>query len=672
MRLNTPEDFVIETIHGVTVADPYQWLEDPLSFRTRTWIEGQTTVAGIYFNAIPNRARLRTRVEEFLAVETYDSLLRAGTRYFYRKRLPHQEQPCVYFREGAHGPDELLIDPDERHAGKYLSFKPLCVSFDGRLLLYEMKNGGERAATFEILEVDTRRRLADTLPHGFLRGFAFSPDGTGFYYVHEASARVGPQGHIAYYHRFGTGLAQDVRAFSTVSDKAKRLHLVCGSQRIGFLVSPLSDPVETDFYVKNLCADSPPEPVLKRAEYRIAPRFVTDRILAITDRHAPNYRIVEIRPRDNQLAEMVEIVPEDDSRIQSWTVAGQELLVSYVHAGKSSICVFDLEGRKTREFSFPPGETVHLLPGPADSEEVVVQTESFTQPKQIRHYARTTGNSTPWLTCAIPFEPSAFQCVETSFPSRDGTRVPIYLVARHDLLNGGPHPVVMTAYGGHGIPAMPQFSVFVALLLDLGCVFALPCVRGGSDLGAAWHNAGRRQKKQTVVDDFLSAADWLIQTRRTVPSKFAIFGGSHSGLLVGAAMTQRPDLFRAVVCIAPLLDMIRYHLFDQAQQWKEEFGTAEDPLDFSALLGYSPYHNVQPGTAYPATLLVSGDADQNCNPLHARKMTARLQDAQTSGHPVLLRYNRHRGHSPVLPLSDRVEALTDRLTFVCHELGLSR
>jgi len=246
----------------------------------------------------------------------------------------------------------------------------------------------------------------------------------------------------------------------------------------------------------------------------------------------------------------------------------------------------------------------------------------------------------------------------------------MYLVGRKEILDRGCHPAIMTSYGGYGVSMTPQFSVFVAFLIERGCLFALPNIRGGSEFGREWHEAAKRRKRQTACDDFLAAAEWLIENGRTTAGRLGIFGGSNSGLLVGAAMTQRPELFRAVVCMVPMLDMLRYHLFDNAQVWREEFGTAEDPEDFRALRAYSPYHQVREGTRYPATMLVSGDADRNCNPLHARKMTARLQAANASSFPVLLDYSPYRGHSPVLPLSQRIEALTDRMAFLCEQLGL--
>jgi prolyl oligopeptidase len=299
------------------------------------------------------------------------------------------------------------------------------------------------------------------------------------------------------------------------------------------------------------------------------------------------------------------------------------------------------------------------------------ERESFTKPVEICSYSTSQPEVKLWNKRKIPFDAQHFRHTQVWFPSKDGTRIPMFLVGREEILEAGAHATIMTSYGGYGVPMTPQFSVFVALLLEHGCLFALPNIRGGSEFGVNWHNAAKRRNRQVAFDDFLSAAEWLIETGRTQRGRLAIFGGSNSGLLVGAAMTQRPDLFRAVLCMVPILDMVRYHLFDNAHVWNDEFGTAEDPEDFRILLRYSPYHQVHDGVQYPATMLVSGDADQSCNPMHARKMTARLQSANASDHPIFLNYSPHRGHSPVLPLSERIEALTDRIAFLCDQLQLS-
>jgi prolyl oligopeptidase len=352
-------------------------------------------------------------------------------------------------------------------------------------------------------------------------------------------------------------------------------------------------------------------------------------------------------------------------------VTESRIFVSYTREIKTQIAVFDLFGKPLGELPIDTSDTVRLASGSFDEDELFFERESFTKPIQIYRYSSRTGEAKLWAERELPFDARAFSHTQVWFTAKDGIRIPMFLVGRHEILEEGRHPTIMTSYGGYGLPMTPQFSVFVAFLLERGCLFALPNIRGGSEFGAEWHEAAKRRNRQVAFDDFICAAEWLVEVGRTEQRRLAIFGGSNSGLLVGAAMTQRPELFRAVVCMVPMLDMLRYHLLDNAHVWKEEFGTAEDPDDFAALLNYSPYHRVQERVSYPATMIVSGDADQNCNPLHARKMTARLQAANVSEHPIFLDYNRHRGHSPVLPLSERIEALTDRMAFLCDQLQLA-
>jgi prolyl oligopeptidase len=393
--------------------------------------------------------------------------------------------------------------------------------------------------------------------------------------------------------------------------------------------------------------------------------------MAITDREAPNFRVVEIRRHIGLEPEFIDVVPCGDQPIQNWTVCGDRVFVSRLRERQTEIEVFDLSGKPLGCVPTNKYDTVRLLGSSEDGDELFFEQESFTKPVQTCTYLPAKSEAMLWAERKVPFHPGGFSHIQVWFPARDGTRIPMFLVGRREVLDGGVHPTIMTSYGGYGVPMTPQFSVFVAFLIERGCLFALPNIRGGSEFGVEWHNAAKRRNRQVAFDDFIAGAEWLIEAGRTDPHKLAIFGGSNSGLLVGAAMTQRPDLFRAVVCMVPMLDMLRCQLFDNAHVWKDEFGTAEKPEDLAALLGYSPYHNVRNGTAYPATMIVSGDSDKNCNPLHARKMTARLQAANLSSHPVFLDYSPYRGHSPVLPLSQRIEALTDRMAFLCDQLQLT-
>ncbi len=663
---------VTEVLHGVPVTDPYRWLEDQESARTREWLSAQTRYARSYLDSIPDRQRVRERIRQLLDIETYDSLQKVGTRYFFRKRVAGQEQPSICLREGRDGPDQVLVDPALRGTGPHTAVKPLRVSPDGRLLLYEVKRGGERTGTFEILDVRTREPLQDALPRGDLRGFAFAPDSQSFYYVHEALEAQDPNYRAAYKHISGTTFAEDKEVFFAGENKNLRLHIVPGAEHLGFLVVRFEENTVTDFYLWPFGSTGDPEPVIWNAQYNFGPLLLKDgRILAITDRGSPNFRIVEVRRCEGCEPELIDLVPPGDLPIQNWIVSGDRIFVSYARRLQTEIDIFDLSGKQLGQVPVNEWDTVRLLGGSENGDELFFEQESFTKPVQICSYLPAKSEVALWAERRIPFDSQCLHHIQVWFPSKDGTQIPMFLVGRQEVLEGGPHPTIMTSYGGYGVPMTPQFSVFVAFLIERGCLFALPNIRGGSEFGAEWHNAAKRRNRQVAFDDFIAAGEWLIETERTEPHKLAIFGGSNSGLLVGATMTQRPDLFRAVLCMVPMLDMLRYHLFDNAYVWKDEFGTAEDPEDLAALLSYSPYHNVRDATAYPATMIISGDSDQNCNPFHARKMTARLQAATVSAYPIFLDYSRYRGHSPVLPLSERIEALADRMTFLCDQLRLT-
>jgi len=667
----SPVEPVTEVLHGVTVTDPYRWLEDQDSLRTREWLRTQSEYARSYLDIIPGRDGIRQRIRELLDVETYDSVQEVSQRYFFRKRPQGQEQFCIYYRQGADGIDQLLIDPAERGTGPYTAVKPLRVSQDGRLLLYEVKEGGERTGRFELFDIEARRTLSDALPRGYLRGFAFAPNARSFFYVHEPCNAQRHSQRTAYHHVLGTGFENDQKIFCAGEGQDLRLLIVPGREHLGFLIVYFADRSITDFFVCLIGSDSPPDSIIRHAEYKFGPMLLQNgRILAITNRAAPNFKIVEVRLRPGLEPEFVDVVPESEARIQSWAVVGAQVLVSYVRKLKTEIEVFDLTGKQLPQLPVGPDSTVRLIGSTADTDEVLYEQESFTQPIKIYRYSPTSHDVSVWADRQVPFDSPKFTHSQVWFTAKDGTSIPMYVAGRRDVIESGPHPTIMTSYGGYGVPMTPQFSVFVAFLMERGCLFALPNIRGGSEFGNAWHEAAKRRRRQVAFDDFISAAEWLIKSGRTKPNKLAIFGGSNSGLLVAAAMTQRPDLFRAVLGLVPMLDMLRYHLFDNAHVWKDEFGTADDPDDFAALLGYSPYHNVLDRTAYPATMLVSGDSDQNCNPLHARKMTARLQAANISDFPIFLDYSPHRGHSPVLPLSERIDALTDRMAFLCEQLDL--
>jgi prolyl oligopeptidase len=670
--LSTPPysdiDPVTDIIHGVPVTDPYRWLEDQDSPSTREWIAQQTAYARSYLDFIPGRDRIRARIQEFLSIETCDSFLISGDRYFFRKRLPHQEQPSIYVRVGVDGKDELLIDPSERGEGKYLAVKPLSVSPDGRLLLYELKHGGERTGAFELLDIETRSRLPESIPRGYLRGFAFAPDCKSFYYAHEPLETNRPLYRAVYKHVLGTPLSADQQVFLAGEDQKLRLTLMVADNRLVYYVFHFGEKRSTDIYLNSLDSSEEPVLIVKNFGYELMLRLLDQKILALTDLNAPNRRIVEIRLHKNADPEFIDLIPESDKVIRGWYATSDRMVVSYLKDLRQDIHVFTFAGSKVGELPIQEDETVRIVGCSSDSDSLLLETESFTKPINVFHFQPAQQEVSLWSARSIPFDASEYAHTSVWYPSKDGTLIHMFLVGRREVLAKRNNPTIMTSYGGYGKPMTPQFSVFAAYMMERGCLFGLPNIRGGSEFGPEWHRAARRRKRQVAFDDFLAGVDWL-ENGWTCPEKMAIFGGSNSGLLVGAALTQRPELLRAVVCMVPLLDMLRYHLFDNTHVWCDEFGTADNREDFESLVAYSPYHNVK-RASYPAVMVVSGDADRNCNPLHARKMTARLQAASTSDQPIFLDYSEYRGHSPVLPLSDRIDALTDRMAFLCDQLKL--
>jgi prolyl oligopeptidase len=666
---DTKVEVVTDLLHGVSVADPYRWLEQQTSPQTRDWIDAQTRYARGYLDRVPGKDRIRSRVSKWFQREDCDSFLRNGNLLIFRKRIAGRQQACICMRGSADGLDQVLLDPLERGLDSYAAVSPLRISPDGQLLLYELKEGGERAGTFQLLDISTGNQLKDFLPRGYLRGFVFSENSRAFYYSHEPietgkrSAR-----RSVYKHILGTDSGWDREIFHAGIGDWLRLVLLSGPRTLGFLVYRFLEKRYTDFYICPIGETLPVVEILRNADYTFVPKMVAGRIFALTNCQAPNRRIVEVQHRTGTAPLFLDLVPETDVPVVSWSVTAQHLVVTYRGPTRTRLAIFDHFGRPVNEVCSSEEETLRVVASHPADDDLLLERESFTRPAEVTWW---NGKENPWRSSSggsFGRASDGFRTLHLSYPSIDGTEIPMYLVGRDDVLTGTDNPTVMTAYGGYGLAVSPQFSVLVRFLLECGCLFCLPGIRGGSELGVRWHHAGRHRNRQTAFDDFLSAALWLRQTART--SRLAIFGASNAGLLMGAALTQRPDLFCAAVCMVPLFDMLRYHLFDRAFVWKEEFGTPEDSQDLDILLRYSPYHNVREGVAYPAVMIVSGDADQNCNAMHARKMTARLQAASVSGRPILLDYNPKRGHSPVLPLSDRIEALTDRLAFLCDQLQL--
>ena len=670
----TPVEPVTEILHGIEVTDPYRWLEDQNSLRTREWLDEQAAYTRAYFEAIPERDRIRTRVCELLALkEVISEPWNIGDRYFFMKRRESGEQPVIAFREGLFGPETILVDPSERGTGTSTAVSIAAVSHDGRFLAYSVRQGGTDHSSIEILDVERRSALPDRLPEGFCTGFVFSSDGTGFYYSQRELHDAHPNYREAFWHQFGTNQSEDRQTFFAEGNSNLFLGIVESSENnvLAYTVYCVGKSPQTSVYLQEM-SSQPAEAKLVVQEIRgcFVPFFVRDQLLAFTDFAAPNFRIVRIDSVHSDPSYWYDIVPESDRRIQQFAVAGNQVFVTRTDRFSTKMDVFGLDGTQKQAPSFPACATIDLLNRTNASEKLFYSYSSISKPAATYWYDVRRQEAGTWSEEDSLVDPLAIAVEETKYSSADGTPIPLFLAAHKSLLHSGPLPTFLTGYGGFGSCVTPRFTAFASFLIEKGFLFAVAALRGGSELGEQWHRAGKRENRQKSFDDFVAAAEWLITEKRSASHRIAIGGGSNAGLLVGAALTQRPDLFRAAICLGPLIDMTRYHLFDFAAGWVDEYGSPEDQDDFRSLLAYSPYHHVSDRATYPAVLLISGDADTRCNPMHARKMAARLQAATSSIHPILLDYKPEWGHTPVQPFSTKIEALTDRLAFVCHELGV--
>jgi prolyl oligopeptidase len=668
---DSPIESRTEILHGIPVTDAYRWLEEQDSPRTRKWVQDQVSFARSHLDALPGRDRVKSRIREVLSTETIDKPRKIGNRVFFVKRVPHFEQPLITMREGLNGQDVTLLNPatyfpDTSHAVDLLS-----VSNNAKLLAFSVRTSGEDFQAIRVLDIDRREVLPDSLPRGFCRGFVFADDSSGFFYAHEP---VDPpnSSRAAYWHRFHSDAIDDIEIFSAGADRNVRLALVGSSSSpyIGFVLTEIGAARTHDFLLVRKRGQDSPQLALTDIRGRFVPRLSRNFAVCFILSDQGNGEIIAANLEHTGGLVWHTVVPQSAGRIHDFAVASNTVFVGYVEDAESRIEIFDITGKPEGSLPTPPQGTSRLFPCNPDSDVLFYRFSSFVQPQNIYCYEVQTKSNRLWSTEQLPFDTPSLVVDKSCCLSADGTRIPVHLM-RHKRSGGGrPLPTLLTAYGGFGHSVTPQFSILGTLLAEKSCLFAVACVRGGSEFGERWHQAAKGHNRQKAVDDFLAASEWLIQNGHTHPNRLAIAGGSNGALLAAAATMQRPDRFRVTLCLGPLLDMLRYHLFDDATNWIEEYGSADNAQDFPFLLAHSPYHQVKDNTSYPAVLFVSGDSDSRCNPMHARKMTARLQAATASQRPILLDYRSQFGHAPAQPLQTRIDLMTDRLSFLCSELGL--
>ena len=646
--------------------DPYRWLEDQESKETRDWIDSQNRHTQSILSALPGREALKKRLTELLKIESVGMPVERSGRYFYSKRRADQDLSVLYVRNGRTGVEEVLVDPHPMSPDKTVSVSLSDVSLDGTLIAFSVRRGGEDEAEVRWLNVETRRELSDTLLRARYFGVAVKPDKSGFYYC-----RHGKEGSRVFYHQMGSDFASDKELFGNgySPDKGIGIELSEDGRHLLMTVFYGSAADKTELHLLDTRDGGTIKPVVTDVQARFYGQIAGDQILVQTNWNAPNSRILRINLKNLERAHWREIIPETEGAIQQVSLAGRKVFVNYLQEVRSIARVFDADGKPLREITFPSLGTVGGVYGRWESDEAFFQFTSFHIPTTIYRYAVEDGKQEVWARLNVPIESDTMEVKQVWYESKDRTRIPMFLVHSKGLKLDGSRPTLLTGYGGFTQSLTPTFTPRAALWVERGGVFAMPNLRGGGEFGEKWHKAGMLDKKQNVFDDFIAAAEWLVKNRYTRPSRLAISGGSNGGLLVGAALTQRPELFRAVVCSYPLLDMVRYHKFLIARFWVPEYGSADDPQQFKFIHAYSPYHQVRAGAKYPAVLLVTGDADTRVAPLHARKMAARLQSATGSSLPVLLHYDTKAGHvGGTAPVSKRIEELADEFSFLDWQL----
>jgi prolyl oligopeptidase len=659
---------VREMVQGTEIIDPYRWLEDQNSPETRAWIDAQNAYSDGMLAKIPGREAIRQQVSALIKIDSMGVPLVTNNRYFFSKRQADQEQASLFLRKGLQGKDELLIDPLPMSAQHTVTVNLASVSEDGSLLAYAVREGGADEVTPHVFDVDARKDLADVFPKARYSGFVVLNDKSGVFLTRDTT-----EGPRVYFHKMGTETAADTEIFGKGYGREKIISCTVTNDNhyLQITVSHGSSGNHTEIYVKDLAGKRPIVTIVKDIPSGFYGQIAGDQMYVRTNWKAPKWRVMEVNLKSPAIDHWRELVPESDTVLEGVSLVGGKLALRVSENVLPHVKLVDLKGRLVREVPLPAVGSISGLIGRWESQEAFFSFTSYHIPPTIYRYDVATGKQTVWSELKIPINPARYEVKQIWYASKDGTKIPMFLAHAKGIKLDGKNPTLLTGYGGFNLNQTPGFSQMAAVWLANGGVFAVPNLRGGGEFGEAWHLAGMMEKKQNVFDDFIAAAEWLIQNKYTTPSRLAIRGGSNGGLLVGAAMTQRPDLFSAVICSYPLLDMLRYQNFLVAKYWVPEYGSSDDPEQFKYIYAYSPYHHVKAGTKYPSVLFISGDSDTRVAPLHARKMTALMQ-AATAGadSPVLLHYDTAAGHSGGTPATKQIENTTDELSYLFWQLGM--
>lgn len=669
----------VDDHHGTPVADPYRWLEDADSPRTADWVAAQNRATFAFLESIPARATLRARLTALWNHPRPGAPFRAGDRWFSTRNDGPQSQTVLCVQEDLRAEPRVLLDPDALSTDGTVAVTGLVVSRDGRWLAWSASESGSDWQTWRVRDVRTGEDLPDIVRWSRFSGAAWSQDGAGFYYSRYGEPAAGQaraqanRGQQVWHHRIGTPQADDTLVYgrpdrpewgfeAQISDDGRWLvlHVGEGTDR------------RNRVFIRDLMNSAAPVVELLDA-FDAGYEFVGSDggvFWFLTDLDAPRGRLIAVDTARPAREQWREIVPEGPDVLRSVKVLNRQFVAQYLRDAHDAVRRFTLAGEPLGEVTLPgPGSVSGFAGRPGDSETFFVFA-SFLNPPEVHRLDLVTGRTSLHQAATCDFDFDRYETRQVFFASRDGTRIPMFLVHRRDLRRDGGNPTLLYGYGGFNAAMTPFFSADRLAWLELGGVFALPNLRGGGEYGETWHRAGMLDRKQNVFDDFIAAAEWLIAEGYTSPPKLAIAGASNGGLLVGTCLVQRPDLFGAALPAAGVMDMLRFHLFTTGSAWVPEYGSPENPEQFRALRAYSPYHNLQPGTCYPPTLVTAADHDDRVVPGHSYKFAARLQAVQACANPVLIRVETRAGHGAGRPTARQIDEAADRYAFLVRALGM--
>jgi len=670
---------VTDNLHGHQITDPYRWLENGDSPETQQFVRDELAYTRSILDKLPGRDQLHKRLTELMSVGTIGTPQLGGPYYFYTRREGMQNQPVLLVREGLHGKDRVLVDPNQMSADGTAAMDWWYPSEDGKFVAYGISNSGSEQSVLHVVESATGKVFPDTIDRTRFGSVAWKKDNSGFYYDRNPRKGDVPAGeefyHVkVFYHAlgsdpvndklvFGDGLgAQEIPGVQLADDDGRWL-----------LIKVFVTYLKSELYLQDLQAGTPPVKITNDEEALYDGEIFRGKIYITSNEGAPRFREFVAEVAHPQRENWKEIIPQSDAVLLNTSVVGEKLIAMYEHNASSELKLFELSGNPIAQVPLPTIGSVAGLGGKWDRKELFFGFQSFTVPPSIYRVDLTTHRSELWDKVNAPIDAAAYEVKQVWFTSKDGTKVPMFVFHKKGLALDGKNPTLLTGYGGFNVSMTPAFVPDRYVWLEHGGVFAVANLRGGAEFGEEWHRAGMLGNKQNVFDDFIAAGEYLIAQKYTDKDHLAARGGSNGGLLMGAMMTQRPDLFHAIVCQVPLLDMLRYQNFLIAKLWVPEYGSADDPKQFDWLYAYSPYHHVKAGMEYPAILFMTADSDSRVDPMHAKKMAALMQaeaaNGQSRERPILLRIEPKAGHGVGKPVSKQIEELTDIYSFLSWQLG---